>query len=243
MVEFFALEPNRTLVQAFAAAGVRVAETPLAVPTDQPQPFADLTFVVTGTLPTWSREEAQEFIKAHGGKVTGSVSNKTNYVVVGENAGSKLTKAQQLGIPILSEAGMAHIGAGITSRQTAKEIGLTMYLNSVSLAETVHALRDDQHSLSLYLEQMAQRIAAVNPAVEALLPEPARFDRLRREAQALRAHAGAATPRPPLYGALVGIKDILRVDGFATQAGSKLPPERLAGPEDSVFNNCVLVAP
>lgn len=106
-----------------------------------------------------------------------------------------------------------------------------MYLNSAPLAETVHALRDDQHSLSLYLEQMAQRIAAVNPAVEALLPEPARFDRLRREAQALRAHAGAATSRPPLYGALVGIKDILRVDGFATQAGSKLPPERLAGPE------------
>lgn len=103
VVEFFALEPNRNLVQAFAAAGVRVAEDPVVLPADQPQPFAEFTFVVTGTLPTWSREEAQAFIKAHGGKVTGSVSNKTNYVVVGENAGSKLTKAQQLGIPILSE--------------------------------------------------------------------------------------------------------------------------------------------
>lgn len=104
VVEFFALEPNRALVQAFAAAGVRVAEERVAPPTDQPQPFADMTFVVTGTLPTWSRDEAHEFIKTHGGKVTGSVSNKTNYLVAGESAGSKLTKAQQLGIPILSEA-------------------------------------------------------------------------------------------------------------------------------------------
>lgn len=106
-----------------------------------------------------------------------------------------------------------------------------MYLNSAPLADTVRALRDDQHSLSLYLEQMEQRIAAVNPAVEALLPEPDRFIRLRREAQTLRERAGAATPRPSLYGALVGIKDILRVDGFPTQAGSNLPPDRLAGPE------------
>ncbi|MEZ4728316.1 MAG: BRCT domain-containing protein [Caldilineaceae bacterium] len=62
-----------------------------------------MTFVVTGTLPTWSREETQAFIKAYGGKVTGSVSAKTNYLVVGENAGSKLTTAQQLGVPILTE--------------------------------------------------------------------------------------------------------------------------------------------
>lgn len=104
VVEFFALDPNRALVQALAAAGVRVAEEQVALPPDQPQPFADMTFVVTGTLPTWSRDEAHEFIKTHGGKVTSSVSNKTNYVVAGESAGSKLTKAQQLGIPILSEA-------------------------------------------------------------------------------------------------------------------------------------------
>ncbi len=103
VVEFFALAPNRTLIQEFAAAGVRVAEERTALPADQPQPFAGLIFVVTGTLPTWSRDEAQDFIKAHGGKVTGSVSAKTSYVVVGENAGSKLTKAQQLGIPILTE--------------------------------------------------------------------------------------------------------------------------------------------
>jgi len=80
-----------------------VAEERTDLPADRPQPFAGLIFVVTGTLPTWSRDDAQDFIKIHGGKVTGSVSAKTNYVVVGENAGSKLTKAQQLGVPILTE--------------------------------------------------------------------------------------------------------------------------------------------
>jgi len=103
VVEFFALEPNRTLIHEFAAAGVRVAEDRTDIPADRPQPFAGLVFVVTGMLPTWSRDEAQDFIKAHGGKVTGSVSAKTNYVVVGENAGSKLAKAQRLGVPILTE--------------------------------------------------------------------------------------------------------------------------------------------
>ena len=68
-----------------------------------PLPLAGLTFVVTGTLPTFSREEAEAFIKANGGKVTGSVSKKTSYVVVGEAAGSKLAKAQELGVPIVSE--------------------------------------------------------------------------------------------------------------------------------------------
>lgn len=103
VAEFFALEPNRQLVEALAAAGVRMAEEQAPPIVNQAQPLAGLTFVVTGTLPTWSREEAQDFIKAYGGKVTGSVSNKTSYLVVGENAGSKLTKAQQLGVPVLSE--------------------------------------------------------------------------------------------------------------------------------------------
>ena len=106
-----------------------------------------------------------------------------------------------------------------------------MYINPASLVETVDALRTDQTSLSLYLAQMNERMNAVNPQVEALLPEPERLTRWQREAQALRAHYPVPSERPALYGALVGIKDILRVDGFATQAGSKLPPERLAGAE------------
>jgi DNA ligase (NAD+) len=101
--EWFQLEPNRTLIQKFATAGVRVAEERKAPPPAAALPFAGKTFVVTGTLPTFSREEAQEYIKARGGKVAGSVSSKTSYVVVGEAAGSKLAKAQELGIPTLSE--------------------------------------------------------------------------------------------------------------------------------------------
>lgn len=65
--------------------------------------FAGLTFVVTGTLPSMGRKEASEYIEKHGGKVSGSVSKKTNYLVAGENAGSKLTKATELGIAVISE--------------------------------------------------------------------------------------------------------------------------------------------
>ena len=73
------------------------------------QPLAGLTFVVTGTLPGFSREEAKELIQSQGGKVTDSVSKKTSYLVVGENAGSKLDKARSLGVPILDEAGLRRI--------------------------------------------------------------------------------------------------------------------------------------
>lgn len=62
-----------------------------------------MTFVITGTLPTMSRDEAKELIEAHGGKCSGSVSKKTTYLLAGEAAGSKLTKATTLGIPVLSE--------------------------------------------------------------------------------------------------------------------------------------------
>ena len=65
--------------------------------------LAGLTFVLTGTLPTLSRDEASEMIKAQGGKVSGSVSKKTSYVVAGEAAGSKLTKAQELGVTVIDE--------------------------------------------------------------------------------------------------------------------------------------------
>jgi DNA ligase (NAD+) len=65
-----------------------------------------LTFVLTGTFPSLSREEAKEKIEAAGGKVSGSVSKKTNYVVAGEEAGSKLAKAQELGVAVIDEAGL-----------------------------------------------------------------------------------------------------------------------------------------
>lgn len=106
-----------------------------------------------------------------------------------------------------------------------------MYLNSAPLADTIQQLHHNQDHLTRYLDQMEQRIDAVNPQVAALLPEADRFTRLRREAQALQEQYPIPAQRPPLYGALVGVKDILRVDGFPTQGGSQLPPERLAGPE------------
>lgn len=93
---------NQAVVQKLRQAGLQMEATkPTAA--DTAQTLAGQTFVITGTLPSWSRDEARAFIEQHGGKVTGSVSQKTNYLVAGEKAGSKLSKAQTLGVPILTE--------------------------------------------------------------------------------------------------------------------------------------------
>jgi len=104
--EFFSIETNRELIHTLQRYGVRVADEKKAAPSPESQPLLGKTFVVTGTLPTWSRDQAEAYIKQHGGKVSGSVSGKTSYLVVGENAGSKLDKARELGVPILDEAGL-----------------------------------------------------------------------------------------------------------------------------------------
>jgi DNA ligase (NAD+) len=93
---------NRTLLERLAGAGVRVEE-PKRVRTQGPQPLAGQTFVITGTLDAMSRDEAQRQIEDLGGKVTGSVSKKTSYLVTGADAGSKLEKAQALGVQTLDE--------------------------------------------------------------------------------------------------------------------------------------------
>jgi len=104
LVSYFRLEPNKVLVQSLADLGVSLAD-PLQEhgPGEQAQPFSDKTFVITGTLPTLSRAEAKSRIEAWGGKVTGSVSAKTDFLLAGDKAGSKLNKAKQLGVPILAE--------------------------------------------------------------------------------------------------------------------------------------------
>ncbi len=99
---WFADPHNRRLIEKFRAAGLRFeAEDAPAV--TAPQVFAGMTFVLTGTLPTLKRNEAKALIEQYGGKVTGSVSRKTSYVVVGDDPGSKYDKAQELDIPILDE--------------------------------------------------------------------------------------------------------------------------------------------
>ncbi len=100
VVNYFSHEQNRALCRRLTEAGLVTKST--AAPTSDR--YAGKTFVLTGTLPTMSRDEASALIKAQGGKVSGSVSKKTDYVVAGEAAGSKLTKANELGVTVIDEA-------------------------------------------------------------------------------------------------------------------------------------------
>ncbi len=104
IAHFFAEAHNREVITALRAAGVVWAEgTPQALAPMPTLPFAGKTFVLTGTLPNLSREDAKAMIEALGGKVAGSVSKKTHYVVAGDAAGSKLEKARELGLVVLDE--------------------------------------------------------------------------------------------------------------------------------------------
>lgn len=97
---------NRELIAQLRAAGLHWEE---GEPEQRSQHLAGKTFVLTGTLPTLKREEAAAMIEAAGGKVSGSVSKKTSFVVAGEEAGSKLAKAEELGVTILDEAGLLNL--------------------------------------------------------------------------------------------------------------------------------------
>ncbi len=108
---FFANALNREAVEQLRAAGIAWPEHDGAAAAAE-LPQAGKTFVLTGTLPTLSRDEAAALIEAAGGKVAGSVSKKTHYVVAGEAAGSKLDKARELGVPVLDEAAMRALLAG-----------------------------------------------------------------------------------------------------------------------------------
>jgi DNA ligase (NAD+) len=102
---FFNEPHNVEVVEALLQAGFEWPESDGAARV-APMPLAGKTFVLTGTLPTLAREDAKEMIESQGGKVAGSVSKKTDYVVAGSEAGSKLAKAQELGIALLDEAGL-----------------------------------------------------------------------------------------------------------------------------------------
>src|SRR5207245_7059908 len=104
-----AQERMRALIEDLRAAGLRMRE---AGPAPSEGPLAEKTLVLTGTLPNWSREQATERILAAGGRVTGSVSKSTDFLVAGESPGSKLQKAERLGVAMLDEAALRAILEG-----------------------------------------------------------------------------------------------------------------------------------
>jgi DNA ligase (NAD+) len=109
VTEWFGVDWHREIVDKWAAAGVAMADERDA---SVPRTLEGLTVVVTGSLDGFSRDEAKEAILARGGKAAGSVSKKTDFVVVGDNAGSKADKAEQLGVPILDESGFVALLEG-----------------------------------------------------------------------------------------------------------------------------------
>jgi DNA ligase (NAD+) len=112
IVDWFSRPANRQVLEKLRAAGVwPKVEEPSQTKT-VPQPFSEMTFVVTGTLEGFTRDEVKEYIQSLGGKITDSVSKKTSYVVVGENPGSKLDKAKSLGVSIIDEQSLREM-AGV----------------------------------------------------------------------------------------------------------------------------------
>jgi DNA ligase (NAD+) len=105
VVEWFSVDWHQAIVDKWIGAGVRTADDV----EDIPKTLAGLTVVVTGSLAGFSRDEAKEAIVARGGKAASSVSKKTDFVVVGENAGSKAEKAEQMGVPVLDEDGFRQL--------------------------------------------------------------------------------------------------------------------------------------
>ena len=117
---------------------------------------------------------------------------------------------------------------------TPNDEGVQGLLAPAPLVRTASRLRDGSLALSDYLERVERHVRAVDPLVRALLPEPGRADRMRREAASLLERFPDPAQRPPLYGIVVGVKDLFAVDGFPTRAGSELPPDLFSSPEASV---------
>ena len=117
---FFDEEHNRTVVEQLRACGLRWEEGAPAPVT--PQPLAGKTLVLTGTMAGLEREQAREMIEAAGGKVAGSVSKKTSYVVAGEQAGSKLERARELGVPVIDQHALQQLLQGLASETPTTDI-------------------------------------------------------------------------------------------------------------------------
>ncbi|MDH5506858.1 MAG: NAD-dependent DNA ligase LigA [Anaerolineae bacterium] len=109
IIEWFARPSNRRILEKLRAAGFWPTSVPVASQQLASQPLANQVFVITGTLPGFSRQQAKEFIEAHGGKVSSSVSSKTDFLVAGDNPGSKHEKALLLAVTILDEASLRRL--------------------------------------------------------------------------------------------------------------------------------------
>jgi DNA ligase (NAD+) len=107
LTEWFTVDWHRAIVDKWRAAGVRLAEENAGGADGGSRPLAGLSLVITGSLAGYSRDQATEAVRVRGGKVTGSVSKKTDFVVAGDSAGSKYDKAVELGVPVLDEAAFA----------------------------------------------------------------------------------------------------------------------------------------
>lgn len=109
IVDWFKRPANQSVLEKLQQAGVWPRSQPSNEPAEVSGPFTGKTFVITGTLPALSRDGAREYIEARGGKVTDSISSKTSYLLLGENPGSKLSKAQSLGVPVLDEQALRQL--------------------------------------------------------------------------------------------------------------------------------------
>ena len=109
IIEWFSIDWHQEIIAKWSAAGVRVQQEALA---QLPQTLAGLTFVVTGGLESYTRDSIAETIIAHGGKAASAVSSKSDYVLVGRDPGSKLAKAQEIGVPVIDEARFKELLAG-----------------------------------------------------------------------------------------------------------------------------------
>lgn len=127
--DYFSLDSTRMLLDELSLLGLQMKSVAIA---EKKGVFLGKTFVLTGTLPTYTRQEASLIIEKNGGKVTSSVSKKTDFVLAGEDAGSKLTKAQTLGVSVISEAELLSMIASNSDGE-----------NDVSLAETPHEITDN----------------------------------------------------------------------------------------------------
>src|ERR1035437_6743261 len=133
--EWFAVDWHMAIVDKWAAAGVRMADE---VDESSPKTLAGLTIVVTGSLEGFSRDEAKEAILSRGGKAAGTVSKKTDYVVVGQNPGTKADKATELGLKILDEDGFR------TLLQSGEPMPISQ--SSISQGDSVHGIEDGDES-------------------------------------------------------------------------------------------------